>query len=207
MGQKYAYREVRIGPLYPAEALITREAVYEFLSDATNGSMAGFALGKVVRSPIGAMATRAQNVERFLNIGDLGIMHYVEPCYPSNYEGGTKDILDFWSTAVPILRLTRVAGALFEQQKASCNLRIEAHLRKITGQSFWSGPNPNLSLPITTVSDSVPALSQVSSCDLPGNALNITVDLMYQLRWPFGEQAPPPMTNVREVVQKLLANV
>jgi hypothetical protein len=131
---------------------MTRESIYDFLSDSTNQAKAGFGLGKLLRSPIGALLAREQNVERFLNIGDLGILHYVEPCYPPNYEGGTKNVLDFWSTAVPILRMARLAGALIEHSKTSYDLRVEAHLRNISGQSFSSGPNPNASLPISTVS-------------------------------------------------------
>ncbi len=204
LGQKYAYREIRIGPLYPAEPLMTREAVYDFLSDSTNQAKAGFGLGKLLRSPIGALVAREQNVERFLNIGDLGILHYVEPCYPPNYEGGTKNVLDFWSTAVPILRMTRLAGALIEYSKTSCDLRVEAHLRNVSGQTFSSGPNPNTSLPISTVSSNVPASVQTSSSRLPETALDLTVDLMYQLRWPFGEQPAPTINVVRDTVKKLV---
>jgi len=207
LGQKYAYREIRIGPLYPAEALMTREAIYDFLSNSTNQAKAGFGLGKLLRSPIGALLAREQNVERFLNIGDLGILHYVEPCYPPNYEGGTKNILDFWSTAIPILRITRLAGALIEHSKTSCDLRVEAHLRNISGQSFSSGPNPNTSLPISTVSSYVPASVQISSSRLPETALDLTVDLMYQLRWPFGEQPAPTIDVVRDTVTKLVHGV
>ena len=204
LGQKYAYREIRIGPLYPAEVLMTRESIYDFLSDSTNQAKAGFGLGKLLRSPIGALLAREQNVERFLNIGDLGILHYVEPCYPPNYEGGTKNVLDFWSTAVPILRMARLAGALIEHSKTSYDLRVEAHLRNISGQSFSSGPNPNASLPISTVSSYVPASVQISSSRLPETALDLTVDLMYQLRWPFGEQPAPTIDVVRDTVTKLV---
>src|SRR6266849_1861456 len=208
VNQKYAYREIRIGPLYPAEVLVPREAIYDFLSDSKYREMAGFRLGQVVRSPIGALLARDQNVDRFLDVGELGILHYVEPLYYGrNYQGETKNILDFWPMAVPILRMVRLSAALIEYAKASCELRIEAHLRKIEGQSFSSGPNPNSSLPMCTVADSVPALVQISSHNLTSSALNITVELMYQLRWPFGEQTPPSRDDVRQTVEKLIAGV
>jgi len=42
LGQKYAYREIRIGPLYPAEVLMTRESIYDFLSDSTKPGQSRF---------------------------------------------------------------------------------------------------------------------------------------------------------------------
>lgn len=157
VNQNYAYREIRIGPLYPAEVLMTREAIYDFLGDSRHRELAGFRLGQILRSPIGALLARDQGVERFLNIGELGILLYVEPLYNRSYQGETKHLLDFWPMAVPILKMVRLSGALIEYAKASCELRIEAHLRKIEGQSFSSGTNPNFSLPISTVAGSVAA--------------------------------------------------
>src|SRR5438876_487744 len=112
--QKYAYREIRIGALYPAEALITRERVYDFLGDPRRRDLAGFRLGQLLRSPIGALLARDEDVERFLNIGELGILHYVEPFYGASYRGETKQLLDFWPMAVPILKMLRLTGSLIE---------------------------------------------------------------------------------------------
>jgi hypothetical protein len=204
VNQKYAYREIRMGPLYPAEALMTREAIDAFLNDPWHRQAAGFRLGQVLRSPIGALLARDENVDRFLDVGELGILHYVEPLYDRGYQGETKRTLDFWPMAVPILKMVRFSAALIDHAKASCELRIEAHLRKIEGQSFSSGLNPNRSLPISTVADSVPAAVQVSSQDLAASALDTTVELMYQLRWPFGQQPAPSRGDVRNLLEKYL---
>ena len=193
--QKYAYREIRIGALYPAEALITRERVYDFLGDPRRRDLAGFRLGQLLRSPIGALLARDEDVERFLNIGELGILHYVEPFYGASYRGETKQLLDFWPMAVPILKMLRLTGSLIEYARASCELRIEAYL------------NPTMSLPITTVATSVPPSAQVSSHNLPASALEITVNLMYQLRWPFGKEPAPTIDDVRRIVGGLVRDV
>jgi len=207
VNQKYAYSEIRIGPLYPAEALMTREAIYDYLVDSVRRMQAGFHLGELLRSPIGALLVRGQNVERFLNIGELGILHYVEPYYGVTYGGENKNLLDFWALAVPIRRMLALSGALIEYANASCELRIEAHLRNISEQSFSSGPDPVMSLPIATVGPSVSASAQISSHNLSALALEITVDLMYQLRWPFGKEPAPTVEQVRQVVGKLVGSV
>jgi hypothetical protein len=205
--QRYAYREIRIGPLYPAETLITREAIYDFLRDSTRRAAAGFQLGQLLRSPIGALLVRGENVERFLNIGELGILHYVEPFYGGSYRGETKQTLDFWPMAVPILKMLRLSAALIEYANASCELRIEVYLRNISGQSFSSGTNPAMSTPITTVATSVPGSAQASSHNLIGSGLEIMIDLMYQLRWPFGKEPAPTIGDVRQSVVNMVKNV
>ena len=122
-------------------------------------------------------------------------MHYVEPFYGASYRGETKQLLDFWPMAVPILKMLRLTGSLIEYARASCELRIEAYL------------NPTMSLPITTVATSVPASAQVSSHNLPASALEITVNLMYQLRWPFGKEPAPTIDDVRRIVGGLVRDV
>ncbi len=54
----YAYREIMIGPLYPAERLMTRETIYDFLGDHKSRGLAGFGLGDLMRHPVGAMLAR-----------------------------------------------------------------------------------------------------------------------------------------------------
>jgi hypothetical protein len=205
--KKYAYREIRIGPLYPSESLMTREKIYEFLSDINTRGRAGFRLGELLRSPIGALLARDQNVDKFLNIGELGILHYVEPLYASSYAGQTKNLLDFWPMADPILKMLRLSGALIEYSGSSCDLRVEAHLKNISGQTFASQTNPIYSAELVTVASSVPASVEVSSTSLPESALKATAELMYQLRWPFGKEPAPTRNEVRQVVDKFLAGV
>ncbi|MGA2204477.1 MAG: ATP-binding protein [Halobacteriota archaeon] len=206
MNQKYAYREIRIGPLYPVEALMTREAIYDFLADPKRRVVAGFHFGQLLRSPVGALIARDQNVERFLNIGGFGTLHYVEPYYSATYGGEANNFLDLWSMAVPVWKMLMLSGALMEYANASCELRIETHLRNISGQAFFSNTNPVMSLPITTVATSVSASAQVSSQNLSGSASEITVDLMYQLRWPFGKEPAPTIDQVRPIVRNLLGS-
>ncbi len=147
---------------------------------------------------------RGENVERFLNVGELGILHYVAPLYPPNYRGETQQLLDFWPMAVPILKMLRLSGELIEFAGTSCELRIEAYLRNISGQSFSSNTDPLASVPITTVASSVPASAQVSSHNVNRSGLDMTVDLMYQLRWPFGKESPPSINLVRNVVEQMV---
>lgn len=203
-GQKYAYREIRIGPLYPAESLLTREAIYDFLSNSGIRNWAGFHLGELLRTPIGALLARIQNAERFLNIGDIGILHYVEPCYPGNYQGAKKYPLDLFPMAGPILKMVSLAGSLIDYSKTSCDLQVQASLRNISGQSFLSGMDPHRSVHITTVGDSVIASTVVASHKLPGAALDVAIELMYQLRWPFGKEPAPTIEDVRRIVEKFV---
>jgi hypothetical protein len=204
---KYPYFEIRMGVLYPAENLINREKIYDFLTDYKNRELAGFRLGQLLRSPIGALLARDQNVERFLNIGELGILHYAELLYGAGYQGEAKTALDFWSVSEPILKMLRLIGSLIEYAGTNCELRIETYLRNIAGQSFSSGTNPHLSLAVRTVADSVQASAQIASSSLPASALETTVHLMYQLRWPFGEQQAPTLENVRQTVEGRLKGV
>lgn len=205
--QRYAYREIRIGSLYPAETLMTRESIYDFLSDSASRAAAGFHLGQLLRSPIGALLVRDENIERFLNIGELGILHYVEPYYGPNYGGDAKKLLDFWQTAVPVRKMLRLTGELVEYANINCELRIEAHLKNISGQEFSSQTNPSVSLPIETVAPAVQASAQISSHNLARSALDVTSELMYQLRWPFGKDPAPTREDVRGIVQKLVSLV
>jgi hypothetical protein len=205
--QRYAYFEIRSGPLYPSESLLSREAIYEFLGDPRIRELAGFRLGQILRSPIGALLARDENVDRFLNVGELGILHYVEPFYPSSYQGESKQVLDFWPLAIPIQRMLKLSSDLVRYSKTSCDLRVEAHLRNISGQSLYSGTNPHASLPIATVASSVSASVQISSDNLVASSLENSAELMYQLRWPFGKDAAPTRESVREVVRKLVSAI
>lgn len=205
--QRYAYGEIRIGPLYPAEALMTREAIYDFLDDPNRRHVAGFQLGQLLRSPIGALLVRGEKPRRFLDIGELGTLHYVAPFYGTSYGGESKELLDFWSMAVPISKMLRLSEALMKRANASCELRIEAYLRNISGQSFSSHTERFMSEPLTAVAPSVSASAQASSHNLIGSAFEMTVDLMYQLRWPFGKEPAPTVAEVRQTLRGLLGGV
>lgn len=205
--QRYAYSEIRIGPLYPYRRLLEREQIYDFLSDSRNKDYSGFRLGEILRTPSGALAAREQNVERFLNICELGILHFIQPCYPANYQGQTPMVLDFWPMAIPVLKMIRLSGELIKHARVACELQVEAYLRNLSGQYFSSGTNPISSVEIKTVASCVPGTTQVSSQALPRAAFDTTAELMYQLRWPFGAQAAPSRSVVRNGLRDFLDGV
>lgn len=205
--QRYAYQEIRIGPLYPCRRLLTRERIYDFLSNSQYRELAGFQGGQILRTPVGALLVQEQNNGRYLSVGELGTLHYVEPFYPRHYQGESKRLLDFWPIAVPILRLLRLSGALIGYAGAMCELRVEAQLGNISGQSFSSGMSPYQSLEIKTVAPSVQATAQASSHEAPHTAMRMTAELMYQLRWPFGAMAAPTRDAVRRDVEEFLKDV
>jgi len=207
VNQTYPHLEMRIGPRYPAEELLIRESIYAFLSNSALQSLAGFHLGQLLRSPVGALLVRDEGTTSFLNIGELGRLHYVEPLYHRNYQGERKQVLDLWRIAVPMLRVLKICGVFVDFAKVSCELRIEASLQKISGQSFWSAPNPNKSVELSTLAPSVRSQALVSSDNLASLALETTAHLMYQLRWPFGVEAFPTEDDVRKTVGSMVAGI
>jgi len=205
--RKRPFCEVRIGPRFPSEVLTIRESVYDFLSDPKHRSPAGFHLGELFRTPEGALLARDQNVERFLSITNLGTVHYVEPLDTSDYVHRTAQVLEFWRLAVPILKTLRLAGEFISFVQASCELRIEVFLRNVAGESLSSGPNPLNSGPMRTLAPIVPALAEASSEKISQSAVDIVVNLMYQLRWPFGIERAATMIEVRAIVEKMVTHV
>jgi len=205
--QRYAYREIMIGPLYPSERLLTREAVYGLLNSERCREISGFHAAQILRTPIGAVLVREENGGRYLGAGELGLLHYIEPSYPRSYQGGSKSQLDFWPMAVPIFRLLRLSGELIECAGAMCQMRIEAHLRNISGQSFSSNLNPYNSLEIKSIAQSVQATTHAPSHDIAQSAMSVTAELMYQLRWPFGAMAAPTREQVRCDLETYLKGV
>jgi hypothetical protein len=134
-------------------------------------------------------------------------LHYVEPLDAATYRHELTQLLDFWHMAIPILKMLRLSGELTNYAGATCELRVEVYLRNVSGRSFSSHTDPFVSAPITTVAASVPALAQASSSNLPQSAPSTVVDLMYQLRWPFGEQPAPTIAEVRRTVEKMVSPI
>ena len=200
--QDSPFFEIKIGPQYPSEYLVTRERVYEFLERPDVRAYTGFNVSyQLLRTPIGALLVRDDHLRKFLNLGDLGVVHYVEPLYETSYPGQPKGVLDLWSIAIPILRVLRLYSFFVKYANLTSELRVEVILQKISGKSFMSSPNPIWSLQISTLASAVPALTSISSEDLAESLLETTIELMYQLRWPFGVEPAPPLAEVRRVVE------
>ena len=200
--------EVRIGPLYPTETLIIREKISEFLSDSILQYSIGFQ-DRALRHPWGALLSRNDETARYLNIGELGTIHYLEPLlrtstHSLHIPGGVAEgafVYPLWWITHSLLRIMDVASTLMNQHGVSCNLRIEAKLENVSLVPFTlSLSNPIASLPVSTLSAMVPASAAHSSETLAERVEDVTVELLYQIRWPFGKDKPHTREQIRPMV-------
>jgi hypothetical protein len=196
--------ELRVGPLYPTEVLITREKVSEFLGDSVLQHSFGFE-DRALRHPQGAILSRNDHTAMYLNIGELGTIHYLEPLLSMSQPipGEGPVVYPFWWITHPVLRIIDVASALMNRHGVSCNLRVEARLENVPRVPFtlsWN-KNPPTTLPVSTLSATVPASASYSSDRLGERIEDVTVELLYQLRWPFGKDKP----HTREQIQPFVA--
>jgi hypothetical protein len=201
--------ELRIGPLYPTEDLITREKVFDFLSDSILQSSIQFH-DRAVRHPSGAILSHTDDTSRYLNIGTLGTIHYLQQLLKTNRqglpiflraeEGGA--VYPLWWITSPLLQILQVASTLMSRHGVSCNLRIEATLRNVANFQFTLSFNNNslASKPVSTLSSTVPASADYPSDMLSGKIQEATVELLYQLRWPLGKDKPHTRDQIRPVV-------
>lgn len=95
--------ELRIGPRYPTEIIITREKVSEFLSEHTRRHQVGFLQQEVLRHPAGAFLSRHDSV-RYLNIGEIGTVHYLEPLELRQETKESPPVTNLWWLTALILR-------------------------------------------------------------------------------------------------------
>jgi hypothetical protein len=73
--------DVRIGPHYPTETIVSREKAFAFSANPQLQHSLGL-LNMGLRHPTGALLARGDGIPKYLNIGELGTVHYLEPLRP-----------------------------------------------------------------------------------------------------------------------------
>lgn len=204
--------ELRIGPHYPTEILVSREGIFEFLKNFQMQYSIGFRQNVTLRHPTGALLSRSDDSARYLNVGEFGTMHYIEPLIATTNAAilgttvqparGETVIYPFWWITKPILRILGVAAHLMANNAATCDLRVEAVLRNVSGLPFMLGRNIFQMSPSRTLSGQVPASTSCPSERLAKLLQDVTAEILYQLIWPIGEDEPPDRSDIVEVVSK-----
>jgi hypothetical protein len=168
--------ELRIGPRYPTDIIITRERVFEFLNDFARRQRVGFLQEETLRHPAGA----------FLNIGEIGTVHYLEPLELRKATETTVPNTHIWWITAPILRVISVVSDLMKTHGVACDLRIEAKLVDVAQVPFYLHASDFRSGVRSVAFPLIPAFVAPSSETLAEQAEEVTTELLYQLRWPFG---------------------
>jgi hypothetical protein len=206
--------ELRIGPLYPTETVVTREKVFAFISSAAMQDSMGFGRSNIARHPVGALLSRNDRSTRYLNIGDLGTVHYLEPLSSFDEDlsvsgpGGERRqtqlrTYELWPVTVPMLKALGVSAELMKTNGVTCDMRIEAKLANVAKVTFTLGfGRPPMSLPVSTLSSVIPASVSHSSESLREGVQDIAVELLYQLRWSFGTQEPQTRDQIRDLIAR-----
>ena len=200
--------ELQIGPLYPTDVVIQREKVFEFLADDLRRRALGFYKNESFRHPAGALLSRDDEHARYLNIGELGTIHYLEPLEPTRcsdlgLDGATDMIYQFWNITRPIIRVLTAAGHLALTHSVCCALQSRARLINVSKLRFThSRGSPVETLPVFTLSAVAPAWTTCGSELLSTRIKDVTVELLYQLRWLFGTQSPHTRDQIRPIVER-----
>jgi hypothetical protein len=165
--------ELRIGPRYPTEMLVPREGIFEFLRNYQMQYSIGFRQNTTLRHPTGALLSRNDESSKYLNIGEFGTIHYVEPLSSTTYArfiGTTPQpgpletvVYPFWWVTRPILRIINVAAFFMSANSVTCDLRIEATLTNVSGLPFVLGRNMFQMSPSHTLTGHLPASTTCSS--------------------------------------------
>lgn len=181
--------ELRIGPLYPTDIIITRERVFEFLNDYARRRRVGFLQEETFRHPAGAFLSRHDDSQRYLNIGEIGTVHYLEPLELKKKATETTSVpyTHIWWITAPILRVISVVSDLMKTHGVACDLRIEAKLVDVAQVPFYLHASGFRSGVRSVAFPLIPAFVAHSSETLAEQAEEVTTRLLYQLRWPFGE--------------------
>jgi hypothetical protein len=206
------YLELRIGPRYPTETLVPREGIFEFLKNFQMQHSIGFGSNAALRHPFGALLSRNDDSAKYLNIGELGTIHYIEPLGSATYAAilgtnpqlaqGQTVVYPFWWVTRPLLRILNVAALLTSANSVTCDLRIEATLANVSGLPFMLGRTIFQMSPSHSLAGRLPASASCSS-ELLGKSLQpVTVELLYQLRWPIGDEDPHTRDEIAGVVAK-----
>jgi hypothetical protein len=212
------FLELRIGPLYPTEVILSRESAFAFVTNPQMQHSLGL-LNMALRHPTGALLARADAGAKYMNIGQLGTIHYLEPLrhavepkyLRSQGSDEQKQIYTYplWWITDPMLRAVDVAATLMASCAATCGLRIEAKLCNVSKLDFTLAMDnsPWATLPVSTLSRTIPASLTHSSETLAKTVEDVVTELLYQLRWPFGTEAPHTREEIRPIVAKVAASV
>jgi Putative DNA-binding domain len=204
--------ELRIGPQYPTEILAPREEIYGFLKNFQMQNSIGFGQNTTLRHPTGALLSRKDDRAKYLNIGEFGTIHYIEPLSATTYarmigtvpqpgQGETR-VYAFWWVTKPILRILNVAAFFMSANSVTCDLRIEATLSNVSGLPFILGRNMFQMEHSQSLTGRLPASASCSSQLLGKSLQPVTVELLYQLIWPIGDEDPRTRDEIGEVVSK-----
>jgi hypothetical protein len=208
--------ELRVGPLYPTERVIDRESVLAFMTNYQMQYSLGFQAGSTLRHPAGTILARQDSSSKYMNIGGLATLHYIEPLRQAreiervftqaDAELRENLVFPFWSITAPMLRAIGVAANLFKCSGLTCDVRIEAALRNVSKLPFTLSINswPFDTLEVQTVSAHIPASVTHPSETLAERVQQITTELLYQLRWPFGTEKPHTREEIDPIVAKML---
>src|ERR1035438_7581929 len=203
--------ELRIGPLYPTEAILSRESAFAFLSNPQLQHSLGL-LNSVFRHPEGALLARTDVGAKYINIGQLGTIHYLEHLRRAVDDGYSlssasadqKQVHPYplWWITAPMLRAVDVAAGLMASCAATCGLRVEAKLCNVSKLDFTLALDGRswTTLPVSTLSRTIPASLTHSSETLAKNEEDVVTELLYELRWPFGTEAPDTRDQIRPIV-------
>jgi hypothetical protein len=179
--------ELRIGPQYATGMIITREKVSEFLSEHNRRYRAGFPQQEVLRHPAGAFLSRQEDRDRYLNIGEIGTVHYLEKLEKRKDDNGPL-FTGLWWIVPSILTVVSIAADLTTTHGVTCDLRLEANLVNIAGLQFYTNTSRAPSFPEfhSAAVPLIPASLFHPSETLVQSATEVATELLYQLRWPFG---------------------
>lgn len=208
--------ELRAGPQYPVDVLISREQVFRFLVEDLPRRDVGFHASDVFRHPVGALLARHDRHARYLNMGDLGMIHYLQPLectthsvwLPAGEQGQSDPIYPFWWITSPILKVLGVLKRLAKACGERCELRVEAQLANVSKVPFTlSFSDPELTTPVQTLSSVAPAKTTAPSELSDQQIVETAVELMYQMRWLLGSQNPHTRDEIRPLVEREFASV
>jgi len=211
--------DIKIGPSYPTDTVISREKVFEFLSRYEVQRSSGFGLNSSSRHPNGALLVRRQRSARYMNVGTFGTIHYIESLEGRRPEAGTvlspspsetEIVLPFWWIVPSVFRVLDLAAALVRSHSINCDLRIEATLVNVFGHNFyldWGQMDGFPFTPGSSIASEIPAFARCSSEFLSKNEDDLVTELLYQLRWPLGSDSPDDRERIAGIVQSTRKSV
>ena len=176
----------------------------------------GFHAGSTLRHPAGAILARQDSNSKYMNIGELATLHYIEPLRQATgseqvftqtgAEAKQNQVFPLWWITAPMLRAIDVAANLFKCSGLTCDVRIETALKNVSQLPFTLsvGSWPFDTLEVQTVSAHIPASVTHPSETLGERVQQITTELLYQLRWPFGTEKPHTREEIDPIVAKVL---
>ena len=198
--------ELQIGPQYPTDVLIPRERIFQFLAEDLLRRSVGFYASDAFRHPAGALLARTDGHTRYLNVGEFGMLHYLEPLESySTLQGAGESTgaYPLWWVIPSVLRVLAVARELATVCGDHCELRLEAKLLNVAKVPFTlSFGDPRMTTPVHTLSRTAPARATCPSKLSESEILTVATELLYQLRWLFGTQAPHTREQIRLVVER-----